>query len=411
MSQTLHAFFPTVGKKIVSEKKLDMKRMMLTRVKDGLSENSNHDCVSLPDLICGEGIEKVVLVSYLLEIPWVLKQCPCLERPDIDVTMVTQYSPLMEKMSRTLSGHLKLHLIRVPLYGCFHAKAILVISKEKIRVVIMTANLRANDWKNHTQGVWCRDFPRVEIPVFSRFGSYLEDFFVQMGNPGSVNFSMFDMSSVDHDTFLVASVPGNYTFNQKKYGAERVKDILKEKNDKEGKVVMQFSSFSTLKISWLVDYMGPCFGASEIQIIYPTQKNVENSVDGIWGGECLPAASRNSRNPELRPFLHRWSAEVSHRTRHTPHIKSYCKYNIKTCVENLRPTSECDVDWFLLTSANLSQSAWGVPVKTKPYISIKSFELGVLMFPGNENFKVPYDLPPIPFAPDDLTWTSDSFHQ
>ena len=45
----------------------------------------------------------------------------------------------------------------------------------------------------------------------------------------------------------------------------------------------------------------------------------------------------------------------------------------ETCVE---------LDWFLLTSANLSQAAWGVLQKNNSSLYIKSFELGVLFLPG-----------------------------
>lgn len=37
--------------------------------------------------------------------------------------------------------------------------------------------------------------------------------------------------------------------------------------------------------------------------------------------------------------------------------------------------------WFLLTSANLSKPAWG-EVKDGGVFDVKSYELGVLIFPG-----------------------------
>lgn len=41
-----------------------------------------------------------------------------------------------------------------------------------------------------------------------------------------------------------------------------------------------------------------------------------------------------------------------------------------------------ELDWFLLTSANLSQAAWGVLQKNNSSLYIKSFELGVLFIPS-----------------------------
>ena len=41
-----------------------------------------------------------------------------------------------------------------------------------------------------------------------------------------------------------------------------------------------------------------------------------------------------------------------------------------------------ELDWFLLTSSNLSQAAWGVSEKSGSQLYIKSFEIGVLFLPS-----------------------------
>jgi Tyrosyl-DNA phosphodiesterase len=51
-----------------------------------------------------------------------------------------------------------------------------------------------------------------------------------------------------------------------------------------------------------------------------------------------------------------------------PHIKSYCRY--RCCGDNA-----VQIAWFLLTSANMSASAWGM-VQKDIKLSIKSYELG-----------------------------------
>ncbi|CAM9901049.1 unnamed protein product, partial [Hapterophycus canaliculatus] len=38
--------------------------------------------------------------------------------------------------------------------------------------------------------------------------------------------------------------------------------------------------------------------------------------------------------------------------------------------------------WFLLTSSNLSQSAWGFLDKTSTELTLKSFEMGVMFLPN-----------------------------
>jgi Tyrosyl-DNA phosphodiesterase len=42
---------------------------------------------------------------------------------------------------------------------------------------------------------------------------------------------------------------------------------------------------------------------------------------------------------------------------------------------------EIELEWFLLTSANLSQAAWGVAEKSGTQLYVKSFEMGVLFLP------------------------------
>jgi tyrosyl-DNA phosphodiesterase 1 len=72
---------------------------------------------------------------------------------------------------------------------------------------------------------------------------------------------------------------------------------------------------------------------------------------------------------ELKPLLYRWSGDDKQgRERAMPHIKSYCRYR---CTGD----NAVQIAWFLLTSANMSASAWGM-VQKDSKLSIKSYELG-----------------------------------
>jgi Tyrosyl-DNA phosphodiesterase len=51
-----------------------------------------------------------------------------------------------------------------------------------------------------------------------------------------------------------------------------------------------------------------------------------------------------------------------------PHIKSYCRYRCSS-------DNAVQIAWFLLTSANMSASAWGMVQKDNK-LSIKSYEVG-----------------------------------
>uniref|UniRef100_M4B9X6 Uncharacterized protein n=1 Tax=Hyaloperonospora arabidopsidis (strain Emoy2) TaxID=559515 RepID=M4B9X6_HYAAE len=48
-------------------------------------------------------------------------------------------------------------LLPIP-YGTHHAKIIIALYSEKVRVAIFTANFLSNDWHSKTQGVWYQDF-------------------------------------------------------------------------------------------------------------------------------------------------------------------------------------------------------------------------------------------------------------
>lgn len=69
----------------------------------------------------------------------------------------------------------------------------------------------------------------------------------------------------------------------------------------------------------------------------------------------------------LKKRLCRWQSKRAGRQIVMPHIKTYT-----------RITGD-ELEWFLLTSANLSRAAWGQYQKDHTQIYIKSYELGVLL--------------------------------
>lgn len=66
-----------------------------------------------------------------------------------------------------------------------------------------------------------------------------------------------------------------------------------------------------------------------------------------------------------------WSAVHSERNRAMPHIKSYLR--LSPCATKAA--------FFLLTSANISKSAWGTFNKGNRALRINSYEVGVLFLP------------------------------
>jgi Tyrosyl-DNA phosphodiesterase len=119
----------------------------------------------------------------------------------------------------------------------------------------------------------------------------------------------------------------------------------------------------------------------------------------------------------LASKLHRYDSFYSGRGLFTPHMKCYFSYKLipiaivdsnsggghhgnsssqngsslksrssssshKCCsTDGGSGRTELELEWFLLTSANLSQAAWGVAEKSGTQLYVKSFEIGVLFLP------------------------------
>lgn len=110
-------------------------------------------------------------------------------------------------------------------------------------------------------------------------------------------------------------------------------------------------------------------------------------------------------------FFSQWKADSLQRSRAMPHIKSYTR--VSPCLSKLA--------YYLLTSANLSKSAWGGNIQKDGGVHIRSYEVGVLFLPelfNEENFEITqttssknsnvfpfmYDLPLTPYKSDDYPW-------
>jgi tyrosyl-DNA phosphodiesterase-1 len=379
-----------------------------------LSEIGKGDGITLRQLLDVDStVEKVFISSFILDMEWVMRQGQKLFYHTKDhIVFATQNIPEMaqfkqnfERMS-LLKVQKTLHLVDVPRFGTFHSKMVLILTEEFARVAIFTANLFEKDWTDHTQGVWVQDFPlkkenfplkKENFPLknfplkteSSDFQVQLQKYLSHVGGP----VATWDLSKYNFETDaqIVASVPG--TFSDDSFGMHRLKSLLKDV-PVSPKTGLQFSSFSAFGKDWLEnDFAASCFGPTKLEIVFPSQKCVENSVKGIAGGSCLPAMAVNSRDPQIRPFLCDWKAEKNQRTRHTPHIKTYFGY-----------TEENKVNWLLLTSANLSKSAWGT-MKPGGKIMLRSFEIGVFF---KTNCEVPFDLPLVPYSSDDQAWATDA---
>jgi tyrosyl-DNA phosphodiesterase-1 len=199
--------------------------------------------------------------------------------------------------------------------------------------------------------------------------------------------------------------------------------------DKKASFVLQASSIGSLGKDanvWLRGELLTSFSApttpssvNAMSIVFPTVQEVRNSLEGYAAGGSIPFSSLTYEKQKamMRPLLHSWNAEHCNRSRAMPHIKTFC-----------RVRNDNSLDWFVLTSANISKAAWGSLEKKGCQLMIRSYELGVLILPSlltdeevtivSQQFKskggivvpLPYNLPLTPYAMQDTPWLCDVRH-
>lgn len=298
-----------------------------------------------------------------------------------------------------------------------------------MRIVISTANLYQEDWDNRVQGLWMSDRLPALSPNEESYGEsatgFRADFIKSLEVYQNSQLQTYierikvsDFRSVN--VFLVTSIPGK--FKSDTYGHPRLGALLKKHSapiDSSHPIIAQTSSLGNFGKSvseYLANEVARSFGqhsgnsspaGPSLQIIYPSLNNVKNSHDGLLGGGCLPYfRDAHKRQPWLNRHLFQWKSTSRNRDRAMPHIKSYCRH------------SQEGLFWFVLTSANMSKSAWGVYKGTS--LNINSYEVGVAFFPrvilnGQDHFptnekqqknneailKLPFDVPLVPYDASD----------
>uniref|UniRef100_A0A915MGK1 Tyrosyl-DNA phosphodiesterase n=1 Tax=Meloidogyne javanica TaxID=6303 RepID=A0A915MGK1_MELJA len=138
---------------------------------------------------------------------------------------------------------------------------------------------------------------------------------------------------------------------------------------------------------------------SSLKLIYPTVENVRQSLEGYAAGFYLPYLFKNHiRQNYLLHFFHQWKSDKHGRSLAMPHVKSYAGLD-----ENSK------VNWILMSSANLSTSAWGKLEKCGEQLFIRSYELGVLLCEKDhpEGLLLPYDLPLQKYESNDQPFVQD----
>ena len=476
----------------------------LTKIRD-LPASDNVDTISLHDILGNPLIREAWVLNYCFDVDWMMQYFD----PDIrDSVQVRVIHGSWKKEDRNRIyieeacqkwKNVRADRAYLPdAFGTHHSKMfVLFTHDDTAEVIIHTANMLQKDWTNMAQAVWRSGplplLPKGEMSAAldlnkagsigsgTRFKYDLLTYLAAYKRPCQAlieDLVLYDFASVRGA--LVASVPAkirsDQTFTEPRnhpWGYPQLREVVKYVSSTKPQqspaphLVAQVSSIATLPSTWfkgLVDASRsdsrPYSLPSSVSIIFPTAPNVAGSLDGYSAGGSIHTKAQSEAHLKqiegLRPHLCQWARGTNQDARSgrclaAPHIKTYVQYSSKPTKENVEAKA-LNIDWALVTSANLSTQAWGsLPkpaARNKPAegpVHIQSFEIGVLVWPelfldvneaprpvgqrkaimvpvfgkdspsnntqGMENgdvvvgFRMPYDLPLTRYGDKELPWS------
>jgi tyrosyl-DNA phosphodiesterase-1 len=367
---------------------------------------------------------------------------------------------------------------RIP-YGVHHSKIIVfgyreeTTQQEKLRLIIHTANLLERDIHRKIQGACIQDFPLKNTecsPSPSDFENDLVAYYdtydytrPRIWSPSTQTspcsliqwLRQYDFSSAS--VALVPSTPGYHRVSDSEHpnralqGHLRIQQLLRQRCARytkqspatsTGPVVCQFSSMGSLTEKYLNELYqsmdvrsasrpkherpssSPVPLAQKLQLVYPTVEQIRTSYEGYSGGGSVPGPYRNVSKAFLRPLYHRWSDEGR---KHVGHIKTY--YQLSNDGSRNDEDDDCadnTMEWFVLTSHNLSKAAWGeVQMRSAGRrLFIRHWELGVWLgssdetklapygttIPQTRTVPLPYPVRPVRYRANDQPWAVDGVY-
>ncbi|OBA18610.1 uncharacterized protein OGAPODRAFT_15304 [Ogataea polymorpha] len=476
--------------------------------------SSNKHTVTLFDLVGSRILQNSYQFNMLVDCEFLLpffKADPL----NFELTLIGVQSNFAVEENHRLQYRIKTVDVSTKLskWGTHHSKVMInFFHDDTCQIVIHTMNLTHTDYLAQTQMCWIsprlrklnshadtNDEKETLDPIYDvgiifkrDFLQYLYTYEDSVVSSLAVKLKAFDFSPID--VAFIGSSPGRYEFNlndstkthldsvrdRPLYGYGRLRQVLeryKLTTPNDAKFIMQVSSISapldnkhtnigTHILSSIVEgsqvivkQPNHKFGMKtgvEINVIWPTENEILNAHYGHISGHAVMFKSRASNGwyayenqaKFLRSFFYRWSSKsasqsIAGRSNLSPHVKSYCV--TKNDFETL--------EWFLLTSANLSKQAWGAPDRgygaafqsdsqTKHVYTVKSFEAGVLIIPAcikakykikkafaltpvqgtdfyegvNDDtvhypIRLPYDTPLKKYSDNDRPWTTEKLEE
>ncbi|CEM01729.1 unnamed protein product [Vitrella brassicaformis CCMP3155] len=415
----------------------------------GRDGEGSEGCLSIRDVIDGP-VQEMLLASMRFDLPWLVDECPVMKTMR-RITILTgdpRHQP-QRKVDRVEelrqdATNLQSHGPKVPVevcplrdaYASFHPKLIILTYADHIRVCIASANFTYSNWWRRNQAIYVQDFPRKKQqqqqqqqgsqPSTDDMENHLADFLHATTKAGDWcnKVREFDYSTAIGK--IVASVPGSHQApDVNRWGHMRMRELLKNQPDPQdwtrSHLVCQVPSVGSLDEDFIEDLIGGlCVSPShpEIaegthltwQLILPTVDEVRNSLEGWVAGEAIHVTKdrllvADKREPGKREDLppdvfHRWGyhkpngepacrgAALPHppnRTSACPHLKTFLKYGHRAGDSSKRP----ELAWVYVGSHNLSKAAWGELQDNDNKLSIRSYELGILISPHTLRGRTP----------------------
>jgi tyrosyl-DNA phosphodiesterase 1 len=456
--------------------------VQLTKV-EGLPASVNVDTVSLEDVLGHPLIKECWAFNYLIDVDFLLSKLDPDVRDEVKVKVVhgswKQEDRNRQFIEASVAKHKNVTAITAHMpeaFGTHHSKMLVLFRHDDLaQVVIMTANLIEQDFRM-TQAAWISpllpilkepDNPKSTDKIGSGlrfkfdFISYLRAYQKRLQDLIS-QIEKYDFSEIKGA--LVSSIPVRQPeriLNSKtNWGWPGMRQVLHEIPSKSTNphINIQVSSIATLGVedkylcntflnalatSSTTDLASkkPC--NATFKIIFPIAEEIRRTISGYECGRSIHMKTQTPQQQKqlkyLRPMLCTWSGDTGKtpepkdtvrragRRRAGPHIKTYIRFTDSNMTE---------IEWAMVTSANLSKQAWGAETNKTGEVRICSYEIGVVVWPQlwqeNEEegakmvptfmkdlpdseslqnqksavvgFRMPYDIPLVPYSASDEPW-------
>ncbi|CAB4492612.1 uncharacterized protein OCT59_015862 [Rhizophagus irregularis] len=195
----------------------------------------NGDYIRFDEIIQKNQLKSAFFCAMTIEFSWLLENLP----KNISIVVAKHWDPENgDSQGVFCIPNTNILLVHPPMssmgHGCFHAKLMILIYDEWIRVVISSANLISHDWEISENIVFIQDFPRYnENNIINNdlhlFAKELKDYLLAMGLKSHIidKLPQYDYSKAK--AIIIPSIPGAYKGidDVKKYGHGRLSQIVK----------------------------------------------------------------------------------------------------------------------------------------------------------------------------------------